>query len=288
MVSAHGDNGNCKGIPSDAVALSLNVTATGATDSTFLTIWEAGVDKPVGSSLNPSPGAPPTPNAVTTKLSPSGQFNVFNRFGSVNVLIDINGYYVDHNHDDRYDTTAEVDAKIAGATADADAKIAVASADADAKIAAQAELGPTVIDFSMLDMAPLTDGTGWSRAIGYNHTGGSNECLTFPFDAVPGQMVTGARLTYVNESGGVINVQLQVLGLKTTPGPIPGGISDLVHQAIDDTQPLPVPVPGSEIVAMTSNPAADATLRDGFRYAGATCTADDILVLGAQVTLSNP
>jgi len=90
-IVAHGTNGKCT-IPSDAVGLSLNVTALGATDPSFLTIWPAGT-MPKASSLNPGPGQPPTPNAVTTTLSGAGSFDVFNKAGTVNVIIDVNGYY---------------------------------------------------------------------------------------------------------------------------------------------------------------------------------------------------
>ncbi len=93
----------CTGIiPTDAVALSMNVTATDAAGAeSFLTIWPGGA-RPDAASLNPVPGQPPTPNAVTTKLSATQEFSVYNNLGFVNVIIDINGYYVDHNHDDRY------------------------------------------------------------------------------------------------------------------------------------------------------------------------------------------
>lgn len=102
-IAAHGNNGNCTGIPTSATGLSLNVTAIGATNGTFLTIWANGAARPSASSLNPQPGAPPIPNAVTTGLSAGGQFDIFNGFGSVNVIVDVVGYYTDHNHDDRYD-----------------------------------------------------------------------------------------------------------------------------------------------------------------------------------------
>ena len=92
-LDAHGTNGACT-IPSDAVALSTNVTALDATAADmFLTIWSTGVPRPDASSLNPAPGQPPTPNGVTVPLSSSGQFNVFNSAGTVNVLIDVDGYY---------------------------------------------------------------------------------------------------------------------------------------------------------------------------------------------------
>lgn len=89
---AHGSQGRCT-IPSDAVGLSLNVTAVGASAPTFLTIWPGG-PRPLASSLNPSPGAPPTPNAVVTDITPAGTFKIFNLAGSVDVIIDVNGYYL--------------------------------------------------------------------------------------------------------------------------------------------------------------------------------------------------
>ncbi len=96
-VTAHGTNGPIVGsqctIPTDAVALSLNVTALDATALTFWTIWQTGTPRPDTSSLNPSPGQPPTPNAVSTPISATGQFDVFNESGSVGILIDVNGYY---------------------------------------------------------------------------------------------------------------------------------------------------------------------------------------------------
>lgn len=109
-VGAHGDNGDCTGIPADALALSMNVTAVEASANTFLTLWAADAPQPTASSLNPTPGAPPTPNAVTTQLNADGEFSIYNLAGNVHVLADINGYYVDHHHDDRYYTQAEIDA----------------------------------------------------------------------------------------------------------------------------------------------------------------------------------
>jgi len=90
-LQARGSNGQCT-IPDDAVGLSLNVTAVSASTLTFLTIWPDG-PRPLASSLNPAPGEPPTPNAVATDLSAAGSFNVYNLTGSVNVIVDINGYY---------------------------------------------------------------------------------------------------------------------------------------------------------------------------------------------------
>jgi hypothetical protein len=112
----HGEQGNCHSVvPTTAAAVSLNVTAVGASTATYLTVYPAGAELPTTSNLNPGPGLPPIPNAVTTDLSDGGQFNVFNKYGNVNVIIDVVGYFEDHNHDDRYYTEEEVNAAIAAA-----------------------------------------------------------------------------------------------------------------------------------------------------------------------------
>lgn len=92
LIEAHGDHGDCLGIPTDAVGLSMNVTAVGATLPTFLTIFPGGT-RPNAASLNPAPNQPPTPNAVTTELRADGTFQVYNLQGSVDIVIDVNGFY---------------------------------------------------------------------------------------------------------------------------------------------------------------------------------------------------
>lgn len=110
-IQAVGTNGNCT-IPADAVGLSLNVTAIGATAPTFLTVWPDG-NLPKASSLNPAPGQPPTPNAVSTNLSGVGAFNVFNKAGTVDVIIDVNGYYTNA-------TLTDLAARLAAVESDVD------------------------------------------------------------------------------------------------------------------------------------------------------------------------
>lgn len=106
-VNAQQPGTDCSGkIPAGATALSLNITAIGATSNSFLTVWASGA-RPNASSLNPAPDARVV-NAVTTQLAVDQTFRIFNNRGSVNVFVDINGYYENHNHDDRYYTEAEV------------------------------------------------------------------------------------------------------------------------------------------------------------------------------------
>jgi hypothetical protein len=80
-------------------SLVLNVTAVAPTQATYLTLYPTGSPLPLTSNLNPTPGQPPTPNAVTVDLNASGQFDVFNKFGNVHVIIDVVGLFYEHSHD---------------------------------------------------------------------------------------------------------------------------------------------------------------------------------------------
>ncbi|MDJ0770915.1 MAG: hypothetical protein QNJ12_19130 [Ilumatobacter sp.] len=106
-----GDVGNCS-LPTDTAGLALNVTAVDPTSLTFLTLFPADSELPLASHLNPAPGEPPTPNAVTVDLDPAGRFSVYNLQGNVHVIVDVVGHYHDHDHDDRYYTQADVDAAV--------------------------------------------------------------------------------------------------------------------------------------------------------------------------------
>lgn len=108
-VSVVGSVGGCS-LPADATALVLNVTAIAPTAAGFLTVYPEG-DRPVASSLNWSAGEPAVPNAVTVDVPASGKVSFFTNAGSVHLAVDVNGYYVDHNHDDRYYTRSETDTR---------------------------------------------------------------------------------------------------------------------------------------------------------------------------------
>ncbi|MFM7534992.1 MAG: YncE family protein [Acidimicrobiales bacterium] len=87
-----GTNGQCT-IPSTATGVSANVTAVGPTAAGYLTLFPSDAPRPLASNLNFVAGSPPTPNAVTVRLSADGKLNVFNNAGSVDVIIDLAGYY---------------------------------------------------------------------------------------------------------------------------------------------------------------------------------------------------
>ena len=87
-----GTNGSCT-IPNTATGIASNVTAVGASAATFLTVFPADASQPTTSNLNPAPGQPPTPNQVTVGLSAAGAVKVFNNAGTLDLIVDIVGYY---------------------------------------------------------------------------------------------------------------------------------------------------------------------------------------------------
>ena len=91
--SVHGTNGRCT-IPSTATGISANVTVTSPSESGYLTLFPGGSSRPNSANVNWVAGQAPTGNAVTVGLGSSGIVSAFNAEGSVNVIIDINGYYV--------------------------------------------------------------------------------------------------------------------------------------------------------------------------------------------------
>ncbi|HEX5405360.1 MAG TPA: hypothetical protein VFX16_24055, partial [Pseudonocardiaceae bacterium] len=80
------------GVPADATAVVMNLTATAPTASTFLTAWPHGQVRPGTSNLNPVAGQT-LANEVTAPIGANGKVDVFNHVGSVQVIADLLGYY---------------------------------------------------------------------------------------------------------------------------------------------------------------------------------------------------
>lgn len=82
------------GVPASGVAaVALNVTVTGPTGSSYLTVWPSGSNRPLASNLNYAPGDT-VPNMVTVKVGTGGQISLYNNLGSVNVVVDVAGWYL--------------------------------------------------------------------------------------------------------------------------------------------------------------------------------------------------
>jgi hypothetical protein len=60
------------GVPADATAVALNLTAVDATVPTYVSVWPGGTVKPFTANLNPVPGLA-VPNLVIGQLGPGRQ-----------------------------------------------------------------------------------------------------------------------------------------------------------------------------------------------------------------------
>jgi hypothetical protein len=81
-------------VPSTGRAVVVNVTAVDATRPTFLTVFEGDADRPLASTLNPSPGVT-THNVTFVALSENDTIDIYNEAGSVDVLVDVLAWSAD-------------------------------------------------------------------------------------------------------------------------------------------------------------------------------------------------
>jgi hypothetical protein len=80
------------GVPVDATAVVMNLTAVGATRSTWVAAWPDGTARPTVSTLNLA-NANATPNLAIIPIGSDGKIDLYNAAGSVNLLGDISGYF---------------------------------------------------------------------------------------------------------------------------------------------------------------------------------------------------
>jgi hypothetical protein len=85
------------GVPLTGVgAVVLNVTATNPTASSFVTVWPSGETRPTASNLNVVAGQT-VANMVVAKVGRDGRVAVYNNTGSVDVVVDVLGWFTDGN-----------------------------------------------------------------------------------------------------------------------------------------------------------------------------------------------
>jgi len=105
-------------VPTDASAVAINITATSTRkngDYGYVTVFPCMSDTetaPNASSLNFENGVD-IANALNVTTSANGSICLY-VFGTADLLVDVAGYYADHNHDDRYYSKADVDAALDG------------------------------------------------------------------------------------------------------------------------------------------------------------------------------
>ena len=78
------------GVPPTAVV--LNVTVTNPSSGSYLTIWPDAATRPTTSDLNFVRGLT-VPNLVVVKLGTSGSIDIYNGYGSTDVVVDVVGWF---------------------------------------------------------------------------------------------------------------------------------------------------------------------------------------------------
>lgn len=81
------------GVPNEADAYVLNVTATDHTAASFVTVWPGGQPRPLVSNLNPRPGLAAVPALVTVRAGPNRTLHLYNNSGSLHLVADLLGWY---------------------------------------------------------------------------------------------------------------------------------------------------------------------------------------------------
>ncbi|HVS05277.1 MAG TPA: hypothetical protein VHK65_03820 [Candidatus Dormibacteraeota bacterium] len=84
--------GGMGGVPANATAAVINVTATDTTAASYLTVYPKGASRPLASTLNWTAGKT-VPNLTELELGAGGMLTVYNAFGNTDVVFDVNGYW---------------------------------------------------------------------------------------------------------------------------------------------------------------------------------------------------
>ena len=157
------------GIPADAVAVVLNVTATDPTAWSNLLVFPAGTTRPLASNLNFTAGQT-VPNLVVVKLGTGGAMSLFNATGSTQVAVDVMGYYRDSSGSKFTSLSPQrvLDTRPNGITVDHQAEgggAVGAQIDRTVRIAGRA--GVPVDAVAVVVNVTVADPTAWSNLLVY-------------------------------------------------------------------------------------------------------------------------
>ena len=203
-------------VPSDAVTVLFNVTDVTPTHDGFLSLRaKDAAGEPTTSTVNFTPGSI-EPNAATVDLK-DGQIQIWvetsSDAGSADVLIDVVGYTVDHTHDDRYYTEAEVDTAVG---AKADSADVYTKAETDAKFASTVNLQIGIAGAAAdNDVVNWTNGCVRQDAAPYTVRLGADVPIGATITSLTGYIIgNGAALELRRTTGG----QLGLVTVTNTTG----------------------------------------------------------------------
>src|SRR5712692_5595908 len=108
------------GVPATGVsAVVVNATVTNTSAASFLTAWPTGGTMPTASNLNWVAGWT-VPNRVTVPVGTGGKVNFYNKFGTTDLVVDVDGYYTDSTASGVFfvpqNPTRVIDTRIQGGT----------------------------------------------------------------------------------------------------------------------------------------------------------------------------
>ncbi len=81
------------GLPADATAVAINLTGTGVTAPTYLTAYPAGATTPIASNVNLSKTDSTAASFTAVTLGAGHKITIYNRASTVNVVVDLLGYF---------------------------------------------------------------------------------------------------------------------------------------------------------------------------------------------------
>src|SRR3954453_4948630 len=81
-------------VPAQATAAEINLTVVNGTTGSFLTLYPTGMDRPLASAINWADNVAHANSMVIKFGGAAKSFNIYNNSGSVDVVVDLVGYYI--------------------------------------------------------------------------------------------------------------------------------------------------------------------------------------------------
>jgi hypothetical protein len=263
-------------VPVGAIGVLVNVTVVQPSSDGFLSLRPAdATGAPTTSTVNFQAGVN-TPNAATVNLSPDGRVEIWldtlADTGTAHVLLDVVGYTVDHDHDDRYYTKDQTDGTFATQQElDAVAAQKANAADVYTRSALDPVLADKVSNAQLDDAVTFLDnkvaetqGVAYGTAPSSNVTvvGEYQTILTVPFEtAVSGHAVLMSTATLALGPGISANCRVQMF----SGGPVLSGYANQEGEnmfAATFGRSVPAGAHIAELQCIQDNPGPEMVVRE--------------------------